>query len=199
MTREIHMKKDERVSPVMKHVDSPRPFIHQKFVQYDSKGRKLAKVIKTSSGVQEVKEASRLSCDERESQYSLKSTFKVKELPRLSLDSKQNSNRNSMNESRRSILMKQVQGGAETETSHEPESNKRPSSGVVARLMGLENLTDSSSEVETSKITPPLNDHPSSRWSRNGEEYKQNHGSVYSRVYLKIKPASDQQENSESP
>ncbi|GJV47333.1 longifolia 1-like protein [Tanacetum coccineum] len=185
MTREIRVKKDERASPVMKHVDSPRPFIPQKFVQYDSKGRKLAK------------EASRLSCDERESQYSLKSTFKVKELPRLSLDSKQNSNRNSMNESRRSVPMKQVQGCAVIETSHEPGSNKRPSSGVVARLMGLESLTDSSSEVETPKIVPPLNDRPSSRWSRNGEEYKQNHGSVSPRVYLKIKPASQQQEDSD--
>ncbi|GKC22099.1 hypothetical protein Tco_1024249 [Tanacetum coccineum] len=104
-----------------------------------------------------------------------------------------------MNESRRRMPMKQVQGGAETKTSHEPGSNKRPSSSVVvARLMGLESLTDFSSEVETSKIMPPLNDHPSSRLSRNGEEYKQNHGSVSLRVYLKIKPASQQQEDNES-
>ncbi|GJS27968.1 longifolia 1-like protein [Tanacetum coccineum] len=102
-----------------------------------------------------------------------------------------------MNESRRSIPMEQVQGGAENETSHEPGSNKRPSPGVVARLMGLESLTDSSSEVKTSKIMPPLNDHPSSRLSRNGEEYKQNHGSVSPRVYLKIKPASQQQEDND--
>ncbi|GJZ77365.1 hypothetical protein Tco_0642037 [Tanacetum coccineum] len=102
-----------------------------------------------------------------------------------------------MNESRRSVPMKQVQGGAETETSHEPGSNKRLSSVVVARLMGLESLTDFSSEVETSKIMPPLNDHPSSRLSRNGEEYKQNHGSVSPRVYLKIKPASQQQEDND--
>ncbi|GKE22364.1 hypothetical protein Tco_1433876 [Tanacetum coccineum] len=102
-----------------------------------------------------------------------------------------------MNESRRSIPMKQVQGGAETETSHEPGSNKRLSSVVVARLMGLESLTDFSNEVETSKIMPPLNDHPSSRLSRNGEEYKQNHGSVSPRVYLKIKPASQQQEDND--
>nr|GEU85871.1 protein longifolia 1-like [Tanacetum cinerariifolium] len=87
-----------------------------------------------------------------------------------------------MNESRRSIPMKQVQGGAETETSHEPGNNKRLSSVVVARLMGLESLTDFSSKVETSKIMPPLNEHPSSRLSKNGEEYKQNHGFVSPRV-----------------
>ncbi|GKB92196.1 hypothetical protein Tco_0964468 [Tanacetum coccineum] len=44
---------------------------------------------------------------------------------------------------------------------------------------------------------PPLNDHPSSRLSRNGEQYKQNHGSVSPRVYLKIKPASQQQEDND--
>nr|GEV88463.1 hypothetical protein [Tanacetum cinerariifolium] len=83
-----------------------------------------------------------------------------------------------MNESRRSIPMKQVQGGAVTETSHEPGSNK-------------------SIEVETSKIMPPLNDHPSLILSRNGDEYKQNHAFVSPRVYLKIKPASQQQEDND--
>nr|GEY03717.1 hypothetical protein [Tanacetum cinerariifolium] len=93
--------------------------------------------------------------------------------------------------------MKQVQGGAVTETSHEPGSNKRLSSVVVARLMGLESLTDFSIEVETSKIMPPLNDHPSLILSRNGDEYKQNHASVSPRVYLKIKLASQQQEDND--
>nr|GFB23073.1 protein longifolia 1-like [Tanacetum cinerariifolium] len=72
-----------------------------------------------------------------------------------------------MNESRRSISMKQVQWGVKTDTFHGPGSNKRLSSVIVARLMGLESLTDFSSEVETSKIMPPLNNHPSSRLSRN--------------------------------
>ncbi|GKE27997.1 hypothetical protein Tco_1443381 [Tanacetum coccineum] len=63
--------------------------------------------------------------------------------------------------------------------------------------MGLVSLTDFSSEVETSKTMPPLNDHPSSRLSRNGEEYKQNLGFVSPRVYLKIKPASQQQEDND--
>lgn len=161
MTREVRVTKDNRVGPIMKHVDSPRPFIPQKSVQCDRKDRNHIKVQKPSSGV---KETSRLSCDERESQYSLKSTFKVKELPRLSLDSKQNSNRNSTNESR-----------------SEPGSNKRPSSGVVARLMGLESLPDSVCEVETVKAKLPFDDQlgSSSKWSREGEECKQNQTSVY--------------------
>nr|GEX95951.1 hypothetical protein [Tanacetum cinerariifolium] len=87
--------------------------------------------------------------------------FQSQRASRLSLDSKQNSNTNSKNESRRSIPMKKVQGGAETETSHETGSNKRLSSVVVARLMGLESC------------------------------------SVSPRVYLKIKPASQQQEDND--
>lgn len=168
MTREIRVTKDARVGPVINYIDSPRPFIQQKSVQYDRKDHNLTKIKKDSS--KEVKGVSRFSCDERESQYSLKSSFKVKELPRLSLDSKQNSNRNSMNESR-----------------SESGSNKTPSSGVVARLMGLESLTtDSICKVENMKIKSAFSDKlvSGSRWSRDGDECKHNHVSVSPRVYL---------------
>ncbi|KAI7724528.1 hypothetical protein M8C21_004545, partial [Ambrosia artemisiifolia] len=144
MTREIRVTKYERASPVMKHIDSPRPFVHQKSIQYDRKDRNLAKIQKSSS-VKEVREVSRFSCEERESQYSLKSTFKFKEPPRLSLDSNQDSNWNSLNG---------------------PGSNKRPSSGVVARLMGLDSLTDSASDVEPLKIKLDSGDHLVSRSPR---------------------------------
>nr|GEY88182.1 hypothetical protein [Tanacetum cinerariifolium] len=77
-----------------------------------------------------------------------------------------------MDESKSNIPMKQVQGGAETETSHKPRGYKKPSSGVVAQLMGLESLTNSSSKVETSKIMWPLNNNPSSIWPRNGKYLK---------------------------
>ncbi|XP_076929260.1 protein LONGIFOLIA 1-like [Bidens hawaiensis] len=159
MTRETRVTKQERTRPVMKHIDSPRPFVHQKA----RKDQNLAKVHKSSSLVKEVKEVSRFSCDERESQYSLKSTFKVKEPPRLSLDSKQNSHSKSMNKPR-----------------HEPGSNKRPSSGVVARLMGLDSLTDSVCEVDQlvsssprvqSKIRPALQQHEGSDRARKPSVY----------------------------
>ncbi|KAI3726167.1 hypothetical protein L1987_65964 [Smallanthus sonchifolius] len=153
MTREIRVSKYEPARPVMKHIDSPRPFVHQKSIQRDRKDRNTVK---------EVKEISRFSCDERESQYSLKSTIKVKEPPRLSLDSKQNSNLNSKNESR-----------------SKPGSIKRPSSGVVARLMGLDSLTDSICEVETLKINPAFSDQMVSRSPM---------------VHSKTKPALQQQD-----
>ncbi|KAI3762003.1 hypothetical protein L1987_52426 [Smallanthus sonchifolius] len=166
MSRVIRVTKDERGGPVLKHVDSPRPFIQQTPIQYDRKDQNLVKTRKISSAVKKVKETSRFSCDERESQYSLKSSFKVKELPRLSLDSKQNSKTNSMNESR-----------------SEPGSNKRPSSGIVARLMGLDSLTDSICEVETVKIKQAFGDQL---------------GSSSPRVYSKIKPALQPQESGDS-
>ncbi|CAI9263049.1 unnamed protein product [Lactuca saligna] len=125
MTRTIRVASVKNIEKEMKHIDSPRPFVRQKSVEfeYERKDRNLAK------------EASRLSCDERESKYSLKSSLKVKEVPRLSLDSKQN--KNSKN------TLDQTQ---------EPGSNKRPLSGVVARLMGLEGFQDSNLEVEKLKI-----------------------------------------------
>ncbi|KAK9054038.1 hypothetical protein SSX86_025114 [Deinandra increscens subsp. villosa] len=169
MTRVIRVTKDERVCPVMKHIDSPRPFMHQHSVEYDRKDRNLVKTQKISSAVKKMKEASRFSCDERESQYSLKSSFKVEELPRLSLDSKRNSKMKSMNESR-----------------SDPGSNKRPSSGIVARLMGLDSLTDSICEVETVKIKSDFGDRLGS-------------SSPSPRVHSKIKPALQQQEGGDKP
>ncbi|GJS10558.1 longifolia 1/2 [Tanacetum coccineum] len=81
--------RDERVGPAMKYVDSPRPFPHQQPVQYEGiHDRNLAKLREMQWGVERVKEPSRFSCDGRESRYLSKSSIKVKELPRLSLDSK---------------------------------------------------------------------------------------------------------------
>ncbi|KVH92655.1 hypothetical protein Ccrd_005315 [Cynara cardunculus var. scolymus] len=190
MTREIcvalarNVAKDERAD-FIKHVDSPRPFIHQKSVQYNTNHRNLAKVDETSSGVKKVKETSRFSCDERESRYSLKSTSKVKELPRLSLDSKQNSNKNSMDSPK-------ISSSQTLNQSQKPGSNKRPSSGVVARLMGLENLTDSIHEVETLKIKPSLDDESvsSSRWSSKVEIVKENYVSASVSPRVRLEPTT---------
>ncbi|KAI3704720.1 hypothetical protein L1987_74947 [Smallanthus sonchifolius] len=117
--------KDKRASPTMKHVDSPRPYPHQKPIQYERIERHL----------RELKETTRFSCDGRESRYQLKSNMKIKELPRLSLDSRQGYISNSAND---------------------PSSNKRPSSSVVARLMGLEGLTLSIDESKTLKTNSCL-------------------------------------------
>ncbi|XP_076950516.1 uncharacterized protein LOC143623510 [Bidens hawaiensis] len=162
MKRVIRVTKDERAGLVMKHIDSPRPLMPPNPIQYDRKDQDLANVKSLSSGIKRVNEISRFSCDERESKYSLKSTFKVNELPRLSLDSKQNSRKNSMNESR-----------------NEPGRSNRTSSGIVARLMGLDSLTDPVCNVETLKVKPAFVDQLGSRSAR---------------LHSKIKPALQQQE-----
>ncbi|KAI3713129.1 hypothetical protein L1987_71701 [Smallanthus sonchifolius] len=136
--------KDGRKGPTMTHVDSPRPLLqHPKPVPYERKDQNLAKLQEistlTSRGVK-VKDASRYSYDGRESLYKLKSISNIKEHPRLSLDSKQGSVRYRTN------VVDQSQ-------THEPGSNKRPPSSVVARLMGLE-----VSKCDSLKIKPCLDD-----------------------------------------
>ncbi|KAI3665820.1 hypothetical protein L6452_44455 [Arctium lappa] len=161
--------KDERKGPAMTHVDSPRPLQqHPKPVSYDRKDQNLAKLREISRGVKEVKEVSRFSCDGMESPYKLKS---IKELPRLSLDSKQSPIRNRANESRRILTTRETHTMDQT---HEPGSNKRPPSSVVARLMGLEVLHDFMNEGEILKIKPCLDDEMISL-SRSRKREESNH------------------------
>nr|XP_043631386.1 protein LONGIFOLIA 2-like [Erigeron canadensis] len=152
--------KEERVGPTMKYVDSPRPLPHQKPVQYDGIDRNLAKLREIQWGVDKVKEISRFSCDGRESRYQLKSNMKVKELPRLSLDSRQ-------------VYL--------SNSSNDPVNNKRPSSSVVARLMGLETLTASIDDNQTSK-TKSEESVSNSKSLRKEVEIKHDRSSVSPRV-----------------
>lgn len=89
------------------------------------------------------REINRLSFESRE---NLKSTTKLKELPRLSLDGREGSLRNSHSDSRQNQLSKNfLNGGLKDKTLILPQSlvaQKRPPS-VVAKLMGLETLPDS--------------------------------------------------------
>ena len=102
------------------------------------------------------RDAPRFSYDGREinrlsfeSQENLKSTTKLKELPRLSLDSRECSLRSSNSDSRPNRLSKNFQNGGNLNDkvlnlpqSSETGTQKRPPS-VVAKLMGLETLPDS--------------------------------------------------------
>jgi hypothetical protein len=92
------------------------------------------------------REINRLSFESRE---NLKSTTKLKELPRLSLDSRECSLRSSNSDSRPNRLSKNFQNGGNLNDkvlnlpqSSETGTQKRPPS-VVAKLMGLETLPDS--------------------------------------------------------
>ncbi|KAJ9564475.1 hypothetical protein OSB04_000441 [Centaurea solstitialis] len=201
--------KDERKGPAMTHVDSPRPSSqNMKPVPYDRKDQNLAKLREISRGVREVKDVSRFSCDGRESPYKLKS---IKELPRLSLDSKQSSIRNRANEPRRILIARETHGVGETvDQTHEPGSNKRPPSSVVARLMGLEVLHDSVNGGESLKTKPSLGDEMVSLLrSRKGEESKHNVsvapqrgigiGKAVARIPLEPAPWKQEAKNKKAP
>lgn len=145
---------------VMKHIDSPRPFqqhksVNQKITRNDgslhtvgkSRGApRTAKEQKYGSPTPTPRDAPRYSYDERISQDKLKSTAKFKELPRLSLDSRERSIRSSASQSRSNYLPSEIdaESGISMQSfcpNQEPGSNKRPSA-IVARLMGLEPTPD---------------------------------------------------------
>lgn len=139
--------KDERKGRAMRHIDSPRPLLQSKQVQPRVTGDGLVLASSLPLGT---KDAPRYSYDGRVSQYSLKSTEMIKELPKLSLDSRERSIRSSAAESRSNYLLTDTKRENEDLNqilNQEPGSNKRTSS-VVARLMGLEPFPNSSSPEE---------------------------------------------------
>ncbi|XP_030533164.2 protein LONGIFOLIA 1 isoform X2 [Rhodamnia argentea] len=90
-----------------------------------------------------------LNCLSFESRETIKSTPKLKELPRLSLDSRESSILSSNSNSKTKLLRSVSKGSCNSnERAQDPaqscESQKRPPS-VVAKLMGLEALPDSAS------------------------------------------------------
>ncbi|KAL3813473.1 hypothetical protein ACJIZ3_014741 [Penstemon smallii] len=143
---------DERKGHVMKHIDSPRPLQQPisgkpKATRYEGSTRVLDKVHEgTKTSKEERLTLPRFSYDERESRETYKSAMKLKELPRLSLDSKENSMKSSPMESRLNFLGRNLH--MENENSRqvfplnqEPGSHNR-SSSVIAKLMGLDAFPD---------------------------------------------------------
>ncbi|PIN14533.1 hypothetical protein CDL12_12829 [Handroanthus impetiginosus] len=140
---------DERRGTVMKHIDSPRPAQQPKgstqVLAKNSKDDHLA--------------PPRYSYDGRETRETFKSTMKLKELPRLSLDSKASS----------------IKRSALEYVENEPGSHR--TSSVVARLMGLEAFPDIVSTDENR--IKPCHKEASISQSLQAEERKQ-HQITYS-------------------
>ncbi|KAL3526600.1 hypothetical protein ACH5RR_011256 [Cinchona calisaya] len=156
-------------SCTLKHIDSPRPFQQFKtgqprVAEFDRPNRIVANLQESPWFSREEKDASlrdlwkdphRFSYDGRETQNALKSTTKLKELPRLSLDSRETSLRSST-DSRSNFLLSELHrksgtAGQMVTSTQEPGSNKRPSS-VVVKLMGLEAFPESISNDEGDSI-----------------------------------------------
>ncbi|XP_047177647.1 protein LONGIFOLIA 1-like [Vigna umbellata] len=127
--------KGEKKGRILKHVDSPRPLEPPKpvnMVAWDSP---------------------RLSYDGRDTQDSLKSARKPKELPRLSLDSREGSIKSFNEGTKCRGLLKGLQKGYGSSGTmfkqlQEPETSRR-SSSVVARLMGLKTFPDCTEACDT--------------------------------------------------
>ncbi|KAI9384432.1 hypothetical protein POPTR_012G061900v4 [Populus trichocarpa] len=182
--------KEEAMSHIVKHKDSPRPSQASRYADgsygVGKTGKQNASPVdlKESLGVlaklreapwynNETKErprslyeakdgswhtirkdAPRFSCDGQEinhlsfeSRDTIKSTPKLTELPRLSLDSRVISMRGSNTDSRSNYLSKDIQSSSNSNEEifnlqQSCETQKRPPS-VVAKLMGLEELPDS--------------------------------------------------------
>ncbi|KAL8132261.1 hypothetical protein AgCh_007950 [Apium graveolens] len=128
------------------------------------------------------KDAPRYSYDERErshlsydSQESMNQTLKLKELPRLSLDSRESSMRSFNSDTQSSFMSKSKQeSGNYTEQvlpgQHQTfESQQRPPS-VIAKLMGLESLPNSESNIENKIGTNSVNESEASSSSFKANE-----------------------------
>lgn len=175
----------------IKHMDSPRPSqqhksVNTKITRNDgslhtvgkSRGApRTAKEQKYGSPTLAPRDAPRYSCDERISPDKLKSTAKLKELPRLSLDSRERSIRSSASQLRSNYLPSKIdaESGISGQTiclNQEPGSNKRPSA-IVARLMGLEPSPDFIPTYESQSL-PKEDSDAISRTSRIYDKSKQN-------------------------
>ncbi|XP_029125517.1 protein LONGIFOLIA 1 isoform X2 [Cajanus cajan] len=144
MHRDVHglsvrtVAKEEKKGRILKYIDSPRPLESPKSV---------------NTRVMAAWDSPRLSYDGRDTQDTFKSATKPRELPRLSLDSREGSIK-SFNEGTKSrSLLKGPQKGYGSSSTmlkqlQEAETSRRPSS-VVARLMGLEAFPDCAQTCDT--------------------------------------------------
>ncbi|XP_065855166.1 protein LONGIFOLIA 1-like [Euphorbia lathyris] len=152
------VSKGENGGQTLKYFDSPRPMQQTNASGLKESFQVLHKLQQSprKSGERNhfspLKDARRYSCDGRESRDVSKSVVKLKELPRLSLDSRAGSIRGSTTERKSDNLLgnsEKINGNSagSFNQQEEPESRTRLSN-VVAKLMGLEAFPDAMSTVE---------------------------------------------------
>lgn len=200
----------------LKYIDSPRPMQQPKSANtrpsnLNESCRYLPRLGDAGWSSNERKDGSlvaakdtrRFSCDGRESRDGLKSTIKLKELPRLSLDSRECSLRCSTIDRKSNCLPGDLcrEKGDDLNQQQEPGSYRRPSS-VVAKLMGLEIIPDSPTHnhIQTGQ-TESRSDvicDPFSKSSRKTNDSKQNWTSSSPRQHSHEKPTSPRLRNADS-
>ncbi|XWS32973.1 hypothetical protein CRYUN_Cryun22dG0037200 [Craigia yunnanensis] len=171
----------------LKYIDSPRPLESPKPAKtrntsLNESSRVLAKVQEVPRMSNERKDGSltftprdapRFSYDGRGSQDAVK--IKLKDLPRLSLDSRESSIKGSINSMISNFLLEELHRSSMNSNDirnrqQEPGSYKGPSS-VVAKLMGLEAFTNDNQSRQI-KSCQDLKDDPLSHSSRIDEKKK---------------------------
>ncbi|KAJ9147515.1 hypothetical protein P3X46_029668 [Hevea brasiliensis] len=189
------VSKGESGGQTLKYFDSPRPLQQPKSVNPKVSGLKGSFQVlhklqeeprksseeKLVSSTSRLKDARRFSYDGRESRDAYKSAIKLRELPRLSLDSRTGSMRGSTTEMKSSDPIGDLERGNRNFSNflnqQEPESHTRLSN-VVAKLMGLEALPGSMSangnQTRHIKTHPDVEKNPSLGASRSTDENKQN-------------------------
>ncbi|BBH00220.1 hypothetical protein Prudu_010148 [Prunus dulcis] len=191
------------VGHTLKYIDSPRPSSQPKFVRPRVSGvndsfqapAKLRQAPWSSNEEKDgcmrlvPKDARRFSYDGRETRDTSKSTIKLKELPRLSLDSKERSIRRGCNpEIKSNYFCKDLQredGNCNKvlDLQLEPGSSNRPSN-VVAKLMGLD-LSDSvSTTVSPLRLINTCISDRSDPFSRSSRATNENKPDLLSGVFL---------------
>ncbi|XVF14421.1 hypothetical protein REPUB_Repub09cG0057800 [Reevesia pubescens] len=173
----------------LKYIDSPRPLQSPKPAKtrntsFCESSRVLPKHQEAPRMSNECKDCSltfaprgspRFSYDGRGSQDAIK--MKLKDLPRLSLDSRESSIKGSINSMKSNFPLGEPHRSSMNSNDirnqqQEPGSCKGPSS-VVAKLMGLETLPDSKgNQIRQIKICQDLKDDPLSHSSRIDENKK---------------------------
>ncbi|CAA0828360.1 Unknown protein [Striga hermonthica] len=183
--------KDEKKGTAMKHVDSPRPPPQSKpktpkpNIISEGSSRVLAgahEITRISKDERPSIGLPRFSYDGRESRDGLRwAAAKHKELPRLSLDSKASSMKKcSAHESRRNFL------DQDPHVENENTGHNRTSS-IVAKLMGLENFPDPTTDENR---TPTTKSCPKEDILENSSLTPQNQASYYSPRFPQNDPAS---------
>ncbi|XP_041007593.1 protein LONGIFOLIA 2-like [Juglans microcarpa x Juglans regia] len=212
-------RKEEAVGTTLKYIDSPRPLSPPKSVKSRASGandsvRSLAQLQEAPTNYKKqkqrivlssLKDAPRLSYDGRVSQDACKSRIKLKELPRLSLDSREGSIRGLASETKSNFLLKDLKrrnddSSEKLNQKQEPESSERPSN-LIVKLMGLEAFQQSTSTGENplgfiSSCQTDKSD-PLSKSSRATDGNKKNQISTFPRKSHKD-PMSSRSKNADS-
>ncbi|KAL9230913.1 hypothetical protein vseg_006204 [Gypsophila vaccaria] len=180
------LPREQAVRQAKTHVDSPRllqPYKNDspRLVARNDSFRSTSSnqsapilPLRTRYPDEPVNDSPRFSHDGRDARETYTSSLKLKELPRLSLDSRQQPVKKFVHESKDDLVLRhlrrETQNPRKAQKLPEEPASSRPASNVVAKLMGLEALSD---------------------WTRNvNSQIEQNDSGTYGNSNFRVKGVS---------